>query len=194
MRLFATLVLMIGQAVGGTQQPRWTAPTTVLTWVDPTDAPTDADRLVERALAVWTGATGGALTLRRTTAKANARMRVRFARDPGLYGETRPRIDPRTGAIVGADVVIATGTGGDDPLNARIVIYLTALHEIGHGIGLRHTDNFADIMYSFRRPDDGERYFAAFRRKLRSPGDIGSPQASGLSEHDLAAVRALYSR
>ena len=93
-----------------------------------------------------------------------------------------------------ADVVIASDTGGDDPLNQRIVIYLTALHELGHALGLPHTDNFADIMYSFRRPDDGERYFSAYRQRLRSPDDIGSKTASGLSSNDLAAVRELYRR
>jgi hypothetical protein len=47
-------------------------------------------------------------------------------------------------------------------------------------------------MYSFRRPDDGERYFAAYRQRLRSPDDIGSSTASGLSRKDLAAARELY--
>jgi len=121
-------------------------------------------------------------------------VRVRFSSSRGLYGETRPQIDPGTGAIVSADVVIATDTGGDDPLTQRIVLYLTALHELGHALGLRHTDNFADIMYAFRRPDDGERFFAAYRRLLRTADEIGSPAASGLSANDLAAVRELYGR
>jgi hypothetical protein len=49
-------------------------------------------------------------------------------------------------------------------------------------------------MYSFRRPDDGDRYFGAYRGLLRSPDDIGSPQISGLSANDIAAVRATYGR
>jgi len=72
------------------------------------------------------------------------------------------------------------------------VLYLTALHEVGHAIGMRHTDTFADIMYSFRRPDDGERYFGAYRRRLNAVDDIGSEKATGLSADDIAAVRQLY--
>src|SRR4029453_9128023 len=96
-------------------------------------------------------------------------------------GRQRAGVDPESGTIRSAEVVITIDTGGDDPITQRIVLYLTALHELGHALGLRHTDNFSDIMYSFRRPDDGERYFAAYRQRLRSPDDIGSSTASGLS-------------
>ena len=180
---------------GAEQAPaRWASDKTILVWVDQASAPAGAAALIERALATWTSAIGAGVTLRRTNAAADAAVRVRFAGSRGLYGETRPQVDARSGAIVSADVVIASDTGGDDPLNQRIVIYLTALHELGHALGLRHTDNFADIMYSFRRPDDGERYFNAYRQRLRSPDDLGSKTASGLSPNDLAAVRELYGR
>jgi Matrixin len=174
--------------------PRWASGATIRVWVDSADAPAGAAALVERALATWTTAAGGPVTLRRTSVRAEADVRVRFPRSRGEFGETIPRIDPRTGAIVSADVIIANDTGGDDPVTQRIVIYLTALHELGHALGLRHTDTFADIMYRFQRPDDGERYFGAYRRKLKSPDDIGSPHASGLSSHDVAALRELYGR
>ena len=79
-------------------------------------------------------------------------------------------------------------------MTRHIVVYLTALHELGHALGLPHTDEFSDIMYSFRRPDDGERYFGAYRKKLRAIGDIGSASATGLSSADVAALRQLYDR
>ena len=74
------------------------------------------------------------------------------------------------------------------------MVYLTALHEIGHALGLPHTDPFSDIMYSFRRADDAERYFGAYRRQLRDADDVGSASATGLSAGDVAALHALYAR
>jgi hypothetical protein len=90
--------------------------------------------------------------------------------------------------------VIIAGHVAGDPLQQRIIVYLTALHELGHALGLPHTDAFDDIMYSFRRPDDGERYFGAYRRRLRSSEDIGTKRATGLSPADIAALVALYDR
>jgi len=102
-------------------------------------------------------------------------------------------VDRRTGLITAADVVINADASGD-VMTQQIVVYLTALHELGHALGLPHTDDFADIMYSFRRPDDGERYFSAYRRKLRSIADIGTAPATGLSTADVAALKRLYDR
>jgi len=110
-----------------------------------------------------------------------------------VYGETRPAVDRRTGLIAAADVAINADASGD-VMTQQIVVYLTALHELGHALGLPHTDDFSDIMYSFRRPDDGERYFGAYRRKLRSISDIGSASATGLSPADVASLRRLYDR
>jgi hypothetical protein len=186
------ILLIVGTLeLGAFSVSRWPAGTAVLVWTNPAGAPAGAEELVSRALRTWTAAAQH-IRLERTAERRDARIRVHFATSPGVYGETRPRVDPATGAITSADVVIATDIAGDDPLTQRIVLYLTALHELGHAIGLPHTDNFADIMYSFRRPDDGERYFMAYRRRLHAPGDVGSAQVSGLSPNDIATVRALY--
>jgi hypothetical protein len=61
-------------------------------------------------------------------------------------------------------------------------------------LGLPHTDDFSTIMYRFRRRDDGERYFDAYRRLLRSNDDIGSASATGLAMADVNALRSLYER
>jgi hypothetical protein len=162
-------------------------------WLDARSSPPGADVFVERAVATWTRAAGGRLTLQKTASRDAALIRVRFAQADGIYGETAPRIDRTTGLIASAEVLIAGDVAGD-AVQQRIVIYLTALHELGHALGLPHTNVFDDIMYSFRRPDDGERYFGAYRRKLSSSDDIGTDRATGLSVADISALQNLYDR
>jgi hypothetical protein len=188
---------LIGIALGWpAAQPaaiHWPRGSTIAVWIDPSRAPVDAPRLVERAMRTWTASADGRFTLARASGGERAAIRVRFVPSGDVYGETRPSIDRRTGLIAAADVVINADASGD-VMAQQIVIYLTALHELGHALGLPHTDDFADIMYSFRRPDDGDRYFGAYRRKLQSIAEIGSPAATGLSPADVAALRALYDR
>jgi hypothetical protein len=140
----------------------------------------------------WTDAAEGRFSMRRVET-AEAPMRVRFVRGDGIYGETRPRLDDRMTFIDRADVLINAEVPGD-ALNQQLIIYLTALHEIGHALGLPHSDNFSAIMYAFRRPDDGERYFGNYRRRLRSAADIGTPAATGLAAEDVQILRELYDR
>ena len=176
------------------QSPRWPERASIAVWIDARGAGLpSADALVERAMTVWTRAAQGRFALEKASARDVAAIRVRFAQADGIYGEAAPRIDRTTGRISSAEVVIAGAVAGD-ALQQRIVIYLTALHELGHALGLPHTNAFDDIMYSFRRPDDGERYFGAYRRRLRSSEDIGTDRATGLSAADLAALGALYDR
>jgi hypothetical protein len=171
--------------------PRWPPRTPVAVWLDDRSAPPGAAMLVDRALATWTHAAAGRVVLTKASSRETAVIRVRFAQADGIYGETAPRIDRATGFIGSAEVLIAGEIPGD-AVHQRIVIYLTALHELGHALGLPHTDAFTDIMYAFRRPDDGERYFGAYRQLLRSSEDIGSDRATGLSPADVAALKSLY--
>jgi hypothetical protein len=171
--------------------PRWPVRATIPVWVDARAAPMGADVLVGKALVTWTRAARGRFVLEPTTSRDAALVRVRFAQADGIYGETSPHIDRATGLIGSAEVLIAGRVEGDTAWQ-RIVIYLTALHELGHALGLPHTSAFDDIMYSFRRPDDGERYFGAYQRRLRSSADIGTEHATGLSPADIAALERLY--
>ena len=120
-------------------------------------------------------------------------IRVHFMRAGALFGETVPRVDRQTGTIVQAEVAIAGDTRGES-LESQIEVYLTALHELGHALGLAHTDQFADIMYRFQAPDDATRYFARYRARVKTPSDIGTPRASGLSPDDTRRLRSLYGR
>lgn len=74
-----------------------------------------------------------------------------------------------------------------DPLLRDTITYLTCLHESGHALGLIHTDQFADIMYSFQYGGDIREYFGRYRRRLHSRGDI--PKNSGLSPADIAQLK-----
>jgi hypothetical protein len=174
-------------------RPRWPPHALISVWIDTHGAPADSDSLVDRALATWTRAAEGRFVLQKIAVREQSVVRVRFARADGIYGETSPHVDRTTGLIGSAEVLIAGDVAGD-AVEQRIVIYLTALHELGHALGLPHTNAFDDIMYSFRRPDDGRRYFGAYRRRLRASDDIGTERATGLSPADLAALSALYDR
>ena len=78
-----------------------------------------------------------------------------------------------------------------DALFRDTIVYLTCLHELGHALGLEHTDRYADIMYFFGFGGDIPGYFGRYRDKLRQRGDIAG--TAGLSADDTARVRALYS-
>jgi hypothetical protein len=127
-----------------------------------------------------------------------ALIRVYFV-EPGAgqYGEMRPMlVNGRRGAAVfvrpdtdaqGPDIALAARA---DPLLRDTIVYLTCLHELGHALGMVHTDEFADVMYFFGYGGDIPAFFGRYRERLQSRDSI--PMQSGLSAGDIAQLLAAY--
>ncbi|HLH41897.1 MAG TPA: matrixin family metalloprotease [Bryobacteraceae bacterium] len=157
-----------------------------LFWVAPCDDPKtgcqpgDLD-LARWALQAWQAASNGRLHFVETNDRRQALIRVVWASPQGgLYGETAPmQVNGRRGAQI---FVVNSTRDVTDALLRDTIVYLTCLHESGHALGLRHTDQFDDIMYSFQYGGDIPEYFGRYRRKLAKREDIR--RNSGLSEAD----------
>jgi hypothetical protein len=148
------------------------------------------DELSIYALEAWQQASAGKLKLHRVDDPLAARIHVIWASQfGGLYGEAEPvTINGKPGVRL---AIRPVGRNVKDPLLRDVMVYLTVLHEAGHGLGLRHTREFEDIMYSFQFGGDLAEYFQRYRRKLTSRADF--PKHSAISPADLAQLKAILS-
>lgn len=170
---------------------RWARGEAIPVWIEDVNVPAQHLDLVRRAVHAWSAAGEGRIAFEETREFPPTGIRVRFVTGDVHFGEAMPYLDGRSGSIVKADVVLSVDAPGDG-LQKQLVLYLTALHEIGHALGLAHTERFDSIMYKFQRPLDPDRYFLRYRKVLRSPEDIGSERATGLFPDDRRALLRLY--
>ena len=154
--------------------------------------------LARLALAAWSRESSGKLKFVETNTRNEAIVRVRWiSAAEGLFGETqRIFVNGKPGAVVNVMPQVAqlgeplSSRAVQDALLRETIVYLTCVHELGHAIGLSHTRNFEDIMYSFAYGGDFLEYFMRYRSKLRSREDIA--RYSGLSGSDMEVLRSLY--
>jgi hypothetical protein len=164
---------------------------------DPASRPGDRD-LARWALDAWQRAAAGRFTFVPAESEADALVRVYWAPAAGgQYGEMRALdvagrrgaavfVRPDTAALGEPIAVRATL----DALFRDTIVYLTCLHELGHALGLGHTDDFADVMYFFGFGGDIPEFFDRYRRSLATRADIAL--VSGLSANDIRTLHGLY--
>jgi hypothetical protein len=174
-------------------------PLVIPTYVAPPLAGSGDDgALAQWALASWQRASGKTLQFV-ASPESSALLRLYWvdAGHVGGFGEMRAiRVNGRPGAAV--YVNIETDLLGEeiaaqaraDRLYRDSIVYLTCVHELGHGIGLLHTADYQDIMYSFQYGGDIPAYFGRYRRRLQSRASIASTDA--LSAADVVQLRRIF--
>jgi hypothetical protein len=172
-------------------------------WIEPCKRPeaeceADDVRLAEWAMEAWQRAAQGGIKFEKSSlSKARIRLYWASTGNAGLYGEARAiEVDGKPGAEVAIRPSLhalghkVEGVGSRDRMFRHVIVYLTCLHEVGHALGMDHTRNFADIMYSFEYGGNILEYFGRYRRKLKSLEDI--KQVSGLSPEDERKLLLIY--
>lgn len=159
--------------------------------------PADAE-LARWALSAWEKTGGSGLRFSPAASEDGAGIRIYWlGRTPQLYGDAHWawvkgkrlwEIDVQADLSQFGPPIEAAGKR--DPLFRDTVVYLTFLHEIGHVLGIPHTDDFTDIMYSFQYGGDVLEYFNRYRRALKQRSDIR--EHAGISDADRARITWRY--
>jgi hypothetical protein len=155
---------------------------------------TDQD-LVVWALQEWERSVS-LLRFRRVDDEQAARIRVQWL--PWAEDAALGRMEPDEGRP-GASLIIRPDENRfrptvrrrvkEDPLMRDVVLYYVSLHEVGHALGLRHSDNARDIMWPGANGVTLPIY-DRYRHHLMTRDDI--PRVSWLSHDDIARVKAIW--
>ncbi len=148
-------------------------------------APGAATAAVHRALATWTQA--GAPEFVPASSEQTPQLRIRFAMssadpaiDPAALALTHLNFDSLTGDLLTVEVAVNAfafrWAAGDDCLTGaddfQYDLESTLAHEVGHAVGLRHSEDQDATMFTRPQPCARER--------------------RDLADDDLAAIAALY--
>jgi len=157
------------------------------------------EQLVVWALQEWQRRLGGLPRFQQAGSEDAATIRVRFLpwSEEAALGRMEPSdLNGRT--IVSLDIrpdehrfrPTVRRRVIEDPLMRDVVIYYVCLHEIGHALGLSHSQNAADVMWpgvnGVTLP-----VYDHYRHRLQSREDI--PNVSWLSKDDVGRAQVLWS-